>query len=36
MGQAQLKRRIFEFVDYFYATMAQPFRWTTEGKALKQ
>ncbi len=32
----QLKNRILEFVDYFNRTMAKPFRWTYQGKALKQ
>ncbi|WP_339375065.1 transposase [Stenomitos frigidus] len=36
VSQAQLKTRILEFVAYFNRTMAKPFRWTYEGKALKQ
>jgi len=36
ISQAQLKARILEFIDYFNATMAKPFRWTAQGKALKQ
>jgi putative transposase len=36
VSQEQLKTRILEFVDYFNRTMAKPFKWTYEGKALKQ
>lgn len=32
---AQLKNRILEFIDYFNRTMAKPFKWTYQGKALK-
>jgi putative transposase len=32
---AQLKHRILEFIDYFNRTMAKPFKWTYQGKALK-
>ncbi|MCU0566147.1 MAG: transposase [Oculatellaceae cyanobacterium Prado106] len=32
----QLKTRILEFIDYFNRTMAKPFKWTYQGKALKQ
>lgn len=35
-SQAQLKTRILEFIDYFNRTMAKPFKWTYQGKALKQ
>jgi len=33
-SQAQLKRRILEFVEYFNRTMAKPFKWTYKGKPL--
>jgi putative transposase len=33
-SQADLKRRILEFIDYFNQTMAKPFKWTYKGKAL--
>ncbi len=33
---AHLKQRILEFIDYFNCTMAKPFKWTYEGKALKR
>jgi putative transposase len=33
---AQLKNRILEFIDYFNRTMAKPFKWTYQGKALKR
>lgn len=33
---AHLKTRILEFIDYFNHTMAKPFQWTSDGKALKQ
>ncbi|PZD70588.1 hypothetical protein C1752_10438 [Acaryochloris thomasi RCC1774] len=33
-SQAQLKRRILEFVEYFNHTMAKPFKWTYRGKPL--
>ena len=36
ISKAQLKTRIFEFIDYFNRTMAKPFKWTYQGKALKQ
>jgi hypothetical protein len=29
-----LKKLILEFVDYFNRTMAKPFKWTYDGKAL--
>ena len=32
----QLKIRILEFIDYFNRTMAKPFKWTYQGKALKK
>lgn len=35
-SKEQLKTRILEFIDYFNRTMAKPFKWTYEGKALKQ
>lgn len=36
ISTAQLKTRILEFIDYFNRTIAKPFKWTYEGKALKQ
>ena len=36
ISKAQLKIRILEFIDYFNRTMAKPFKWTYQGKALKQ
>lgn len=36
ISQTQLKTRIFEFIEYFNRTMAKPFKWTYQGKALKQ
>jgi len=36
ISKAQLKARILEFIDYFNRTMAKPFKWTYQGKALKQ
>lgn len=35
-SKAYLKIRILEFIDYFNRTMAKPFQWTYQGKALKQ
>jgi putative transposase len=32
LSQADLKERIFQFIDYFNKTMAKPFRWTYKGK----
>ncbi|MEB3267688.1 MAG: transposase, partial [Leptolyngbya sp.] len=32
---AELKAKILEFIAYFNDTMAKPFRWTYQGKALK-
>jgi transposase len=34
LSQADLKRRMLEFIDYFNCTMAKPFQWTYKGKAL--
>lgn len=34
-SQANLKKSILEFIDYFNCTMAKPFKWTYQGKALK-
>jgi len=34
LSQADLKERIFQFIDYFNNTMAKPFRWTYKGKVL--
>ncbi|MBE0580900.1 MAG: transposase [Devosia sp.] len=31
---ADLKAKVLAFVDYFNRTMAKPFRWTYQGKAL--
>lgn len=36
VSKEQLKTQILEFVDYCNCTMAKPFKWTYEGKALKQ
>lgn len=36
VSKGQLRTRILEFIDYFNRTMAKPFKWTYEGKALKQ
>ena len=35
-SKEQLKTRLLEFIDYFNRTMAKPFKWTYQGKALKQ
>jgi len=35
-SKVQLKKRILEFIDYFNRTMAKPFKWTYQGKALKR
>jgi hypothetical protein len=29
-----LKARVFAFIDYYNRTMAKPFKWTYQGKAL--
>lgn len=34
LDQADLKERIFQFIEYFNKTMAKPFRWTYKGKVL--
>ena len=31
---ADLKAKVLAFVDYYSRTMAKPFRWTYQGKAL--
>jgi len=36
MSKAQLKNCILQFIDYFNRTMAKPFKWASQGKALKQ
>lgn len=36
ISKNQLKNRILEFIDYFNHTMAKPFKWTYQGKALKR
>lgn len=33
-SQADLRRQILEFVEYYNRTMAKPFRWTYTGKPL--
>lgn len=33
-SQQHLKERILAFMDYFNATLAKPFQWTYQGKAL--
>lgn len=33
-SQADLRRQILEFVEYFNRTMAKPFKWTYAGKPL--
>jgi len=34
LSQADLKKRILEFIAYFNRAMAKPFKWTYKGKAL--
>jgi hypothetical protein len=29
-----LKRKVLEFIEYYNRTMAKPFKWTYQGKAL--
>lgn len=36
MSKEQLRTRILDFIDYFNRTMAKPFKWTYQGKALRQ
>ncbi len=36
ISTTQLRTRILEFIDYFNRTLAKPFKWTYEGKALKR
>ena len=31
---ADLKRKVLAFIDYYNRTMAKPFKWTYQGKAL--
>ena len=31
---ADLQRQILAFIEYYNATMAKPFAWTYQGKAL--
>ena len=33
-SKEQLKSKILNFIDYFNATMAKPFKWTYQGKVL--
>jgi hypothetical protein len=30
----ELQARVFSFIDYYNRTMAKPFKWTYQGKAL--
>jgi len=30
----ELKRKVLAFIEYYNRTMAKPFRWTYQGKAL--
>jgi hypothetical protein len=30
----ELKRKVLAFIDYYNSTMAKPFKWTYQGKAL--
>ena len=30
----ELKRKVLAFIDYYNRTMAKPFKWTDQGKAL--
>ena len=32
---ADLRRRLLDFIDYFNAVLAKPFRWTYDGKPLR-
>jgi transposase len=34
LSVTDLKAKVFAFIDYFNRTMAKPFRWTFQGKAL--
>ena len=34
LSQADLKKKILDFMDYFNKTMAKPFKWTYQGKVL--
>ena len=29
-----LQTKVFAFIDYYNVTMAKPFKWTSQGKAL--
>jgi hypothetical protein len=31
---ADLEARVLAFIDYYNRTMAKPFKWTSQGKAL--
>ena len=33
-SKEELKSKILNFIDYFNATMAKPFKWTYQGKVL--
>lgn len=32
---AELKEKVFDFIDYFNQTMAKPFKWTYRGRVLQ-
>ena len=34
LSVADLQARVLAFVDYYNRTMAKPFKWTYQGKAL--
>ena len=33
-GVEDLQAKVFAFIDYYNRTMAKPFKWTYQGKAL--
>jgi hypothetical protein len=34
MSVADLRAKVMAFIDYYNRTMAKPFKWTYQGKAL--
>ena len=36
LSKLDLKNKVLAFIDYFNDTMAKPFKWTYQGKALSE
>jgi hypothetical protein len=34
LSKEHLRNKVMQFIDYYNETMAKPFKWTYQGKAL--